>query len=335
MWIWPFFIGLAIGLLSAAMVAKEILRRQLRAFRAAERRARAAERMAEIGSMTGGLAHEIKNPLSTIGLNAQLLAEAVADLTLPADQKPRLINRTAALKRETDRLRDILTDFLEFAGQMRLEQRPVDINEVVGELADFFHPEADRFGVRILTQLGTGSGTTPGGGPSGGRAAALAGGLTAMITGPDPNASGKPMIVQADVRLLKQALLNLMINAVQAMAGEGNPAAPLSNKGQLILRTERTTDEARHPVIKLHVIDTGPGIPPEAQSRLFVPYFTTKAGGSGLGLPTSRRIINEHGGRLEVHSELGVGTDFCITLPQDGGGLSAGQSTPKANRDGR
>jgi hypothetical protein len=67
--------------------------------------------------------------------------------------------------------------------------------------------------------------------------------------------------------------------------------------------------------VRIHVIDTGPGITPEAKARLFTPYFTTKAGGTGLGLPTTRRIVESHQGRIEPHSEVGKGTDFVITLP--------------------
>ena len=65
----------------------------------------------------------------------------------------------------------------------------------------------------------------------------------------------------------------------------------------------------------LHVIDTGPGIGPEAMGRLFTPYFTTKSGGTGLGLPTTRRLIEAHGGRIDVHTEVGRGTDFVVRLP--------------------
>src|SRR5580765_2591660 len=118
----------AVGVLVTAIAARALVRRQLSRLRAAERRARAAERMAEIGAMTGGLAHEIKNPLSTIGLNAQLLAESLSELDAPADERARIINRIKALQRETERLRDILQDFLQFAGQVHLERRSTDVN---------------------------------------------------------------------------------------------------------------------------------------------------------------------------------------------------------------
>lgn len=275
------WLGLLLGLVIAAgaLVPWSVYRsrRQSARARAAERRAAAAERMAEVGSMTAGLAHEIKNPLSTIGLNAQLLAEGVRELPTPEDDpaaRDRILRRVDTLRREAERLRDVLEDFLQFAGAIRLELRSLDLNEVVSELADFYAPQADHHGVRLRTEL-----------------------------------AQRPMPAMIDATHLKQAILNLMINATQAM--ERSADTPR----ELILRTVPGGD-AKDPRWELHVIDTGPGIPPEHMPRIFQPYYTTKAGGSGLGLPTSRRLVEEHAGRLEVHSEPGRGTDFVITLPR-------------------
>ncbi len=116
---------------------------------------------------------------------------------------------------------------------------------------------------------------------------------------------------------IKQAVLNLMLNAVQAMSRQ-----PEGIARELILRTARGADEDKQPVVVLHVIDTGPGIAADAAERIFDPYFTTKSGGSGLGLPTTRRIIEAHGGKIELHTEEGRGTDFVITLPVEGGGAA-------------
>jgi signal transduction histidine kinase len=240
--------------------------------------------MAEIGAMTGGLAHEIKNPLSTIGLNAQLLIESIEDASLPAEERARLLSRMKSLRREVERLRDILTDFLEFAGQVHLEPRPLDINQVVSELVDFFLPEAERHGVRLRSQLWH-----------------------------------EPLVAPVDPKLYKQAVLNLLLNATQAMSPSsmGPPVARPSDSVQrdLILKSEPGHDTDGTPTVCLHVIDTGPGIAPEAEGRIFAPYFTTKSAGSGLGLPMSRRLIEEHGGRIEVHSEQGRGSDFTVIVP--------------------
>lgn len=281
-------LGVLIGAFIAVCGAWFILRRHVRRERLAEQRARAAEHMAEIGAMTGGLAHEIKNPLSTIGLNAQLLIESIEDLQIPDDERSRLLGRMKSLRREVERLRGILTDFLEFAGKVHLEPRPTDLNTLVEELVDFYLPEAERHGIRVRTEL----------------------------TAEEPFAL-------VDPKLIKQAVLNLLLNATHAMSARNPPPAggdrtaallPGSN-GQLTLRTAQSRDPDGRRVLRIHVIDTGPGIAPDVLARIFQPYFTTRSGGSGLGLPTARRLIEAHGGRLEVESELGKGTDFAVVLP--------------------
>lgn len=270
-------LGVLLGLAIAALVARVQIRRSQSKARVAERRARAAERLAELGAMTGGLAHEIKNPLSTIALNAQLLAEGLDELSTarpPDDQdKQRLARRASSLRREVERLRGILTDFLAYAGELRLDARPADVNQLVDDLAEFFLPQAQAQGVRLRTDL-----------------------------------SSTPLTADLDPGLFKQALLNLMLNAVQAMAASDGPR-------ELILRTGPATESDGSPAVQVHVIDTGPGINPDVRAKLFTPYFTTKAGGSGLGLPTTRRIVEAHQGRIDLHTESGRGTDFVITLP--------------------
>jgi signal transduction histidine kinase len=284
-----FWLGMSVGTVLAAIVAAVVARDQIRKqtarARDAEGRARNAQRLAEIGAMTGGLAHEIKNPLSTIGLNAQLLAEGIADLPVDEHDKGRLVRRIDSLRREVERLRDTLADFLKFAGNVRLDPRPVDVNAIVEELADFYMPQAAHRGVSLRTDLAPGP-------------------LTASLDGPH----------------FKQALLNLMINATQAMedARGGTGAEPSGPPRELLLKTSRTTPGRKSieaPTVDIHVIDTGPGIAPETLARIFTPYFTTKSGGSGLGLPTAQRLIEEHGGRIQVFSEPGKGSDFVIRVP--------------------
>jgi signal transduction histidine kinase len=282
--VWWFIIGVAAGAAAMLPVLRMWTRRTERRARRAERRARDAERLAELGSMTSGLAHEIKNPLSTIGLNAQLLAEAIDDASLPNEDRERLRRRVDSLSREAERLGGILTDFLQFAGRIKLDPQPKDLSRIVDELSDFFHPQCDQHGVTLRVNV------------------------------PD-----KPLMVQVDEGLFKQALLNLLLNAVQAMSPRpsvSGVSGPGRSTGQsagreLILRIESDDDEAR-----VHVIDTGPGIPTEKLDEIFRPYVSHKIGGTGLGLPTARRIIEEHGGRLVAHSELGRGSDFVIHLPR-------------------
>jgi signal transduction histidine kinase len=269
-------VGLLIGSSVAYLLAARRVRISIARAQNAQKRAQAAEHLAEIGSMTGGLAHEIKNPLSTIGLNAQLLSESIGDLPIEEQDRSRLIRRIGALGRETERLRGILEDFLEYAGELRLTITDQAINTIIEELADFFSPMADGAKVRLSVET-------------------------------DPSNPRVPV----DADHLKQALLNLMLNAVHAMEQTD------STSRELIVRVELSDDEHDGLVVRVHVIDTGPGMNNETLSKIFHPYFTTKSGGTGLGLPTARRIIQAHQGRLEVHSELGKGTDFVLTLPLD------------------
>jgi len=273
-------IGLVVGALSAGAIALWAFKTQSARIRSAERRARSAERLAELGAMTGGLAHEIKNPLSTVGLNAQLLSEGIEELAITEEEKGRLVRRVQSLRREVERLRGILTDFLQFAGELRLDRKPADLNTAVEELVDFFLPQAEKNGVRLRSELPPG-----------------------------------PLTADVDVAHVKQAVLNLLLNATQAMTSEPTEGG---RPRELIVRTNRTIDAEKRPVAHIHVIDTGPGMTQETIAKIFRPYFTTKSGGTGLGLPTARRIVEAHEGRLEVHSEPGRGTDFCLTLPISG-----------------
>ncbi len=270
-------VGVVLGAVVVWAATISVAHRQLRRVREAERRARNAERLAEIGAMTGGLAHEIKNPLSTLGLNAQLLAEGIGDSLLDEDEKRRLVGRVGSLTRETDRLRDILEDFLKFAGELRLDLHEHDVNAVVEELIDFYTPQAEHVGVHLRAELGDGA-----------------------------------MLAQLDADHFKQALLNLLLNATQAMTGTN---ASSGGGSELIVRTHAARS-AGAPGWSVHVIDMGPGIADDVRASIFRPYFTTKSGGSGLGLPTTKRIIEAHGGTIDVHTSPGAGTDFEIQLPR-------------------
>lgn len=260
-------LGGVIGLLIIFFLS---LRQRETRVREAERRAADAERLAELGSLTSGLAHEIKNPLSSVVLNAQLVEEAMRDLEAPEDEKESVVRRSEALVREAERLRTILTDFLQFAGRVRLDRESQDLRNVVEDLVDFFHPQADAAGVVLRADL-----------PS------------------------REIQIPIDAALLKQALLNLMINAVHAM--ESNPP---DRPRELLVRLNTMED-----TVAVHVIDSGPGVPSEDREKIFHPYVSSTAGGTGLGLPTSRRIVEEHGGRIDLEVLEGRGSDFVVVLP--------------------
>lgn len=281
--LWWFAAGMVVAGIALSVLGQYLLQRERLHVADAERRAADAERLAELGTMTGGLAHEIKNPLSTISLNAQLLAEDIADLDVDERERTRLDNRLGSLRREVERLRGILSDFLQFAGRMHLDPAPHDLNVVVGELVDFFLPQAQGAGVRL------------------------------SFVHPE-----QPVTAQVDPPLLKQALLNIMLNAVEAM----EPMPADHGPRELMVRID-PVEPARDARLRqrapgeasVQVTDTGPGISEDHLKRIFHPYFSTKSGGTGLGLPTSRRIVEEHGGVLAVHSEPGRGTRFVLRLP--------------------
>lgn len=266
-----FLIGASTTLVVLAPFIFVLLRRAQQRARDAEGEALHSQRLAELGAMTGGLAHEIKNPLSTVGLNAQLLIEDLQHAQLEEVEKGRLIRRVETLRREVERLAGILADFLQFAGRVKLSMHDCDVRSVIEELGDFYHPQCDQAGVILRMQM------------------------------PDV-----PLPVKVDDGLFKQAMLNLMINAVQAMVRSEDNSA----QAELMIQGERLGDR-----VQIHIRDTGPGIPADKLDEIFLPYVSGRKGGTGLGLPTTRRIIDEHGGRLSVASEVGRGTEFTIALP--------------------
>lgn len=223
-----------------------------------------ASAYAELAELSGRLVHELKNHISALGLNLQLLAEDLAQPETPRERQA--LNRALKLQHECQRLADLSNDFLRFVKLRDLQKVPTDVREVVDELLDFIGPMARQTGIEVKTFL-------PGHLPR----------------------------VELDRDLFKQALLNLVLNAIQSMPQGGS-----------LTITAEATDGA----IALGFIDTGMGMAPEVLARIFEPFYTTRRGGSGLGLPTLKKVIEAHGGRVQVQSEPGLGTKFTLWLPQ-------------------
>ncbi len=222
------------------------------------------EQYAELAELAGGFIHEIKNHLSTLGLNLQLLAE---DFHEPQSQRERrALERVQRLQAECQRLVELSNDFLRFARLKNLDLKPTNLAAVLEELIDFFGPMARTSSIEIKCYL-------PGNLPP----------------------------VPLDRDLFKQALLNLLLNAQQAMP----------QGGELTIQAARTANGG----LVLDLIDTGNGMAPEVLAKAFKPFFSTKTGGTGLGLPTTRRIVQAHGGTLDLQSAVGKGTKFTIHLP--------------------
>ena len=269
-------VGIAVSRGDAALAAAYAVRKYV----ALERRTSRAERLGELGMLTAGLAHEIKNPLSTLQLNLQLLrenlddrVEKLAPIADPdAEERRKVLGRMQrrldGVTKEAGRLREILDGFLRYAGRIEPERRRVDLRELCVELTDFLQPQAAVGRVRL--QLGTGGGDA---------------------------------VAEVDENLVRQALLNLTLNAIQH-----TPAG-----GAVTLALDAGDDDE----VVLRVSDTGKGVPPDELPRLYDPYFTRRKGGTGLGLAITRRIAEAHGGRVSASNrEAGDGAIFALTLPR-------------------
>jgi signal transduction histidine kinase len=224
---------------------------------------RLMDQYTEIARLAGALAHEIKNPLSTIRLNMELLAEDLEEAQTPAQR--RAAKRIEVVQRECQRLQDLLDDFLQYAKVRHLELRPTDLNKEINEALDFYQPEAVEAGVEIIRYL-------------------------------DPELPS----VLLDREAFRGAFFNLILNAKQAMP-EG---------GQLMVRTGSTNSG-----VAIYLIDTGIGMDERTAAQMFDAFFSTKPGGSGLGLPTTAKIIDAHHGTITVQSEVGRGTQMTVELP--------------------
>jgi two-component system, NtrC family, sensor histidine kinase HydH len=236
-----------------------------------------SQRLETMGTMAAGLAHEIKNPLSTMSVNLQLLAEDFEEARTPLEQ--RTLRRARLLLGEVRRLDQIVNDFLKLVRGHEVHSGPLDLELMLTDMLRFIEAENARLGIRTRFS-------------------------------PDPDAR----MVHADAGFLRMALMNLVGNAQQAMAATG---------GELLVATR-----GRGSDVEISVTDTGPGIAPELHEKVFRPWFSTKQGGTGLGLPMARRIVEELGGELRLLSEVGRGTRFTVTVPRAPRQLTGGGRGP-------
>jgi len=220
-----------------------------------------SERLAAIGRVTAGVAHEVKNPLNSMRLWLENLRES-----LPSDQEvPQ--QAVKILDSEIDRLDRVVKTFLNFTRPVDLHLEDTDLKALLDEVLTIARPQIEEGKV-----------------------------IAALDVPPEfPD-------VRVDPQLLKQAILNLVLNACEVMAAQG--------KGMLTLSLRRNEGHA-----ELRVADTGPGIPPEHRGKIFQLYFTTRSGGSGIGLATTFRIVQFHNGSIDFETEVGRGTTFRIELP--------------------
>lgn len=219
------------------------------------------QQFASLSTLASGLHHEIGNPIAALSIHVQLLEERLGR-TQSAAAVAELIG---VLKAEVRRLTGILRNFRNFASLQRLQLKPVDIREVLEEIARLMRPQAERQGVSLeLVSPGV----------------------------PLPR-------VMLDREKFQQAVLNLVVNALEAMPGGG----------ALSLHAARSDGSVR-----VAVRDTGPGIPAEVQGHIFDPYFSTKEHGTGIGLALADKLVRQHQGQLDFRTGP-AGTTFAITLP--------------------
>lgn len=229
------------------------------------------ERLAAVGKMAAMIVHEVRNPLSAIGLNTELLEEELADLSDDTVEAGELCH---AITTEVDRLTEITEQYLQVARLPKPKLQTQPLNPLVRALAEFQREQMALRGVRLELAL----------------------------------ADGLPP-VQIDETQMRQAVLNLLRNGADATVESGGGMVTLST--QLRAAAEAESE----PLVELCVRDEGPGIAEELAGKLFEPFFSTKDGGTGLGLALTHQIIREHGGDLRLDSEPGQGAAFIIALP--------------------
>jgi len=220
-----------------------------------------AERLAAVGRISAQITHEIRNPLNSLGLNAELLSE---ELSVHGTQEAQAL--VSAISREVDRLNAVAEEYLRFARLPRPTMAREDVNEILGGLLDFVAAEMAASRVEVRREF------TPG--------------LPAVL---------------GDESQLRAAFLNLLRNSREAMPSGGT----------IWVRTRLASNE----VVETEFSDTGSGIPMQDIARIFDPFYSTKSGGTGLGLAFTLQVLKEHGGTIRCESDPERGTTFTIRLP--------------------
>ena len=224
------------------------------------------EKLASLGALATGVAHEIRNPLAAIKFRLFSLKDSLASGA--ADTEDLQI-----IGDEINRLERIVQDFLRFARPSEPEITRVSASQLLQEVQALLRAQFEKQSIQLLAE------------------------------------SAEDTWLRADKEQLKQVLINLAQNAAESMQANGTVTLR-ARQGMAKLGNET------QPVAMLEVADTGPGIPPEVESRLFDPFFSTKQGGTGLGLPIAARIIEKHGGYIQYQTQRNRGTTFSVALPR-------------------
>jgi signal transduction histidine kinase len=226
-------------------------------------------RLSAISRLTGGVAHEIKNPLNAMALHLEVLKNKL-------QQDGVQHSEIEVIGREISRLDRVVKTFLDFTRPVDPAMRTLNLTEIVRQVASLVQPEANRRGIQVSVEV-----------------------------------CDNHVAIQGDEDLLKQAILNVVNNGIEAMERDG----------RLRIRLERAGDEAL-----LSIADSGPGIPPEVRDKIFNLYFTTKSGGSGIGLAMTFRVVQLHNASIDFESSPEEGTVFRLRFPAASDEETAGVS---------
>jgi signal transduction histidine kinase len=218
-----------------------------------------SRRLANIGKLTSGVAHEVKNPINSIVVHLEILRNK---LKQPDPDTQRHMD---VIGSEIQRLDRVVQTLVDFTRPVELRLTEVDLRGLVQQVAFVAGPDCERHGVHLETDVGD-----------------------------------EPLPAKIDTDLIKQAVLNIIINGAQAM----------ENGGTLTIRARQHGGEGQ-----LEIHDTGPGIPPAIRDKIFNLYFTTKKSGSGIGLAMTYRIMQLHNGSVHFDTRSGEGTTFYLTVP--------------------
>jgi signal transduction histidine kinase len=238
-------------------------------------------RLLVLGQMAAGLAHEIRNPISSIGVHCSLLKGHLS-------KNEKLLSSVNMMAQEVDKVEYIIRECLNFVRPAELGLRQLDVDAVVESIVERFRTLYPEMEFKVKKQA---------------------------------DASFQ---AEVDAGLLEQAINNIIANAVYACEENGyvEISFGISRHFSDLLRLGRRMDPIVHghsgkeqEFVRITIHDNGPGIPPDIEEKIFVPFFTTKKAGTGLGLPLSQKIIHAHGGVLDLQSDPGKGTDFIIKIP--------------------
>ncbi len=217
------------------------------------------DRLANLGTLSAGIAHEIKNGLVPIKTFVELMTQKSDDREL-----------ALAVERELKRIDSLVSQMLRFSAPKPATFAPVQVHDVLETSLKLLQYQISAQTVSVVRDF-----------------------------------KASPSVIRGDEAQLQQVIMNLLLNALEAM----------NQNGTMTVSTQLAKGDNGTRLMKIHVQDTGMGIPNENLSRVFEPFFTTKRNGTGLGLAISQRVASEHSGKIEARSETGKGSTFIISLP--------------------